>query len=62
MAAYLRSLTKAVAEPDSEAATGPSNRGGPRPGAGRPRIYPSGAARQAAYRARRRARIEGKPL
>ena len=58
MAAYLASMTKAVAELETEAASGPSNRGGARPGAGRPRIYPNGAARQAAYRARKRTQIE----
>ena len=62
MAAYLRSLTKAVAEPDSEAATGPSNREGRDPVLAVRGSIRAGTARQAAYRARRRARIEGKPL
>jgi hypothetical protein len=62
MAAYLASMTKAVAELETEAASGPSKRGGVRPGAGRPRTYPTGAARQAAYRDRKRARIEGEAL
>ncbi|MHB8220255.1 MAG: hypothetical protein ACYDHU_08020 [Acidimicrobiales bacterium] len=33
--------------------------GGPRPGSGRPRIYATGTKRQAAYRARLRARAAG---